>query len=147
LIGLSLSITSYIASLPFFAQQAVAGDTHTMLVAVIPLAFEWTAFMLLYTVVPNCPVRLRHAVIGAVVATLLFEISKRTFGAFVVSVPTYRVIYGAVAALPVFLIWIYVSWLVTLLGAQITACLPSWRTASRSVMSTKAGTGSARTRK
>jgi membrane protein len=129
LIGASLSITSYLLSLPWFTREPVLAGLRPFALGVTPVVFEFAAFVLLYTIVPNCPVRLRHAAIGAVVATVLFEVAKRVFGGFVVSFSTYRAIYGAVAALPVFLIWIYLSWVVTLLGAQVTAALPQWRAA------------------
>ncbi len=147
LMGLSLSITSYVASLPLFAQEPVARGIRSAPLAVAPIAFEWATFLLLYTVVPNCPVRWRHALVGAIVATVLFEIAKRAFSAFVVSFSTYRAIYGAVAALPVFLIWIYLCWVITLLGAQVTATLSHWRAAPRSVKPAISETGSARRRK
>jgi membrane protein len=127
LMGLSLSITSYFSSLPLFAPDRPVRGIRPRMLGVTPVAFEWATFLLLYIVVPNCRVRFRHAVVGAVVATVLFELAKRGFSAFVVSFPTYRAIYGAVAALPVFLIWIYLSWVITLLGAEITAALPYWR--------------------
>jgi membrane protein len=126
LMGLSLTITSYIASLPLFAQEKALTGKGSVLLQMVPLMFEFATFILLYMVVPNCAVRLRHAAIGAVVATVLFEIAKLMFGMFVRSFSAYQTIYGAVAALPVFLIWIYLSWVVTLLGAEVTAALPRW---------------------
>lgn len=146
LIGVSLTVTSYFASLPFL-NHATAGGLREGVLRTIPVIFEFAAFMLLYTAVPNCSVRLRHAAVGAVVAMVMFEIAKRGFGVFVASIPTYRVIYGAVAALPVFLIWIYLSWVITLLGAQVTAALPRWHAAPRSVTPAAPETGSARKRK
>lgn len=146
LIGVSLTVTSYFGSLPFL-NHSTAGGLRDGVLRTIPVIFEFAAFMLLYTAVPNCSVRLRHAAVGAIVATVMFEIAKRGFGVFVASIPTYRVIYGAVAALPVFLIWIYLSWVVTLLGAQVTAALPRWHAAPRSVRPAAPETGSARKRK
>ncbi len=147
LMGLSLTITSYVTSLPFIARESAFVGVRPVLFAIMPTVFEWATFMLLYTVVPNCPVRLRHAAVGAVIATVLFEIAKRAFGAFILSFPTYRAIYGAVAALPVFLIWIYLSWVITLLGAQVTATLPRWRVAPRVVKPEARETESVRKRK
>ena len=131
LIGLSLSLTSYLISLPLFAEQSALGGFRVFLLAMLPVLFEIMAFMLLYTVVPSHPVRLRHALIGGVFAATLFEITKRAFGLFVLHFSSYKVIYGAVAALPVFLIWIYLSWMVILLGAVVTATLPEWKPAVR----------------
>jgi membrane protein len=150
LIGASLTVTSYLVSLPMFARELAASGARPTALSIVPVVFEFAAFVLLYTAVPNCAVRLRHAALGGVIATVLFEIAKRGFAVFVTSFATYRAIYGAVAALPVFLIWIYLSWVVTLLGAQVTAALPHWRAAARTALPPTPATpetGSARKRK
>jgi membrane protein len=126
LIGLSLSITSYIVSLPYFSKTGALGGLRASLLGGLPPLFELGAFVLLYAVVPNVRVRLRHALIGGLVTMLLFELAKRGFAWFVLSVSTYRLLYGALAALPIFFIWIYLSWVVILAGAVVTAMLPQW---------------------
>jgi membrane protein len=126
LIGLSLSVTSYIVSLPLFAKGAPLGGLRAAALGALPPLAEWLAFLLLYTVAPSFPVRLRHALVGSLLAMVLFELAKRGFGWFVLSFPTYRLLYGALAALPIFLVWIYLSWVVTLLGAIVTATLAEW---------------------
>jgi len=65
----------------------------------------------------------RHAFAGAFAAALAFEGAKHGFAVYVKNVPTYELVYGTLAALPVFLIWIYVCWLIVLAGAAITATL------------------------
>ena len=127
LIGVGLYVTSYVASLPLLARGEMLAGVRTLLVYGIAPVAEWLAFLLLYTVVPNYPVRPRDAAIGAAIAMVLFEIAKRAFALFVVSFPTYRLLYGAMAALPIFLLWLYISWVVILLGAVVTAVLPQWR--------------------
>lgn len=127
LIAISLSMTTQLAALPLFARTAALGGLHGALFGLLPLLFEVAAFTMLYTVVPNATVRLRHAIVGALLAAVLFELSKRGFGVYVSRFSSYRLVYGAVAALPVFLLWIYLSWLVVLLGAVVTATLPEWR--------------------
>jgi membrane protein len=126
LIGASLSITSTLVtlSLGFFGAVEDAGVTMLKLASTLLtcLAFAW-----LYWVVPNRRVRLAHALIGGVVAGLAFEAMKRGFALYVASFPTYQLIYGTFAAFPIFLLWIYVSWLLVLAGAVITACLPYWK--------------------
>ena len=82
------------------------------------------AFALLYTVVPNRYIDWRDAAWGGLVAAIAFEIAKRLFAVFVTRFPTYTVLYGALAAVQIFLVWIYVSWLITLGGAVIAAALP-----------------------
>ena len=127
LIGISLSSTSYLISLPLFSRDAPLGGLKVFLMAAAPMSFEWLAFWALYVVVPNYRVRLRHGLIGSLFATVIFEIAKRGFAFFVTHFANYKAIYGAIAALPVFLIWIYLSWTIILAGAVMTATLPEWR--------------------
>ncbi len=127
LVGVSLSLTSYFMSL--FGRQFGLGGFRAFLLGLLAAGFEYLAFLMLYRVVPNYPVKLKHALTGALVAVVLFEVTKRGFGHFIVSFSAYRKIYGALAALPVFLVWIFLSWTITLLGAIVTAVLPGWRTA------------------
>ena len=69
----------------------------------------------------------KHAVAGGVICALLFEFAKYGFGIYVKEMPSYENIYGAVAIIPLFLIWIYISWVIVLFGAHITFCLSSFR--------------------
>ena len=79
--------------------------------------------------VPNRAVRPWHAVAGGLVAALLFEALKRAFGLFLAHFSSYEVIYGALAAIPVFLIWMYLAWTAALFGAEVAAAMPEWHTA------------------
>jgi membrane protein len=127
LMGISLSSTSYLFSMPLFSRHATLGELKIFLLAAAPVIFEWLAFWLLYVVVPNYRVRWRHGLIGSLLTTLLFEVAKRGFAYFVTHFTNYTALYGAVAALPVFLVWVYLSWTIILLGAVVTATLPEWR--------------------
>ncbi|HIP53541.1 MAG TPA: virulence factor BrkB family protein [Chromatiales bacterium] len=127
LMGISVALTSYIVSLPFFAGAAETVAIRSTLLAVLPLLVSVVAFTLLYLVVPNRRVPMRHAVAGGVVAAVLFEVAKRSFALYVTYFPTYEAIYGAMAMVPIFLIWLYLSWSVTLLGAEFTHCLGIYR--------------------
>jgi membrane protein len=69
--------------------------------------------------------------VGGVVAGIAFELMKKVFALYVTHFPTYTLVYGAFASVPLFLIWIYLSWLVVLSGAVIAAALPYWNTAIR----------------
>jgi len=122
LIGVSLAITSYVASLPFL-HDAVQPSKSGMFVRVLPFFAATLAFTLLYAIVPYRRIPLYHAMAGGVVAAALFELAKKGFTLFVTRFSTYEAIYGALAAVPIFLIWIYVSWLIILLGAEFTYCL------------------------
>ncbi|OGI41669.1 MAG: hypothetical protein A2150_02960 [Candidatus Muproteobacteria bacterium RBG_16_64_11] len=123
LIGVSLTLTSQLFSLPLFGGSDGMRAVRGVLQHGLPAVFEVLAFMMLYMLVPNAPVKWRHALLGSACAALLFELAKRGFAYYVAQVPTYQTIYGAVAVLPIFLIWIYLSWLVILLGAVVTANL------------------------
>ncbi|MDE2429689.1 MAG: YihY family inner membrane protein [Burkholderiales bacterium] len=123
LIGVSLSTTSYL----FTATSGVVGAVPLIGAVFYTLAsiFLTTgAFALLYLVVPNRTVDWHDAAWGGLFAAVAFEVAKRIFAVFVTHFPTYTVVYGALAAVPIFLIWIYLSWFITLMGAVIAASLP-----------------------
>lgn len=121
LIAASLSMSSYLLSLSILQEPGIANSLKTQLLGFLPFILELSAFVLFYLAVPNCEVRVKHALIGGLVAALLFELAKYGFAQYLFRVTTYQLIYGALAVLPVFLIWIYLSWLVVLIGAYITA--------------------------
>ncbi|MFZ6678226.1 YihY family inner membrane protein [Undibacterium sp. Tian12W] len=123
LVGVSISSTSYL----FTATSGVVGAVPflgAVFYTLTSIAFTTGAFTLLYLIVPNRAVEWRDAVWGGLFAALAFEIAKRIFASFVIQFPTYTIVYGALAAVPLFLVWIYVSWLIILIGAVIAAALP-----------------------
>ncbi|VAW91485.1 Ribonuclease BN [hydrothermal vent metagenome] len=121
LIGISLSVTTYLSTLKFFSDTISIQEIGYNYLAILPLITTTFAFTLIYKIVPNEKVPLAQALIGGIVAALLFELSKRGFAYFITSFSTYQLIYGALAAIPLTLIWFYVSWLVVLIGAEVTA--------------------------
>ena len=102
-----------------------------MLSAVTPFLLEAIGFALFYRLIPTKPVRLSDAVVGALVAALMFELLKRGFGVYLSFLGSYQTLYGALATLPIFLIWMYMAWLTVLFGAEVTASLPEWRSGRR----------------
>jgi membrane protein len=125
LIGASLSATYMAVHESFGALQLdMLGDA---LLGAIPFVLTCIALTLLYGVVPARSVEWQHALLGGVLAGIAFEIAKRTFAFYISRVPTYTLIYGAFATIPIFLIWLYMSWLVVLTGAIFTAMLPVFR--------------------
>jgi membrane protein len=127
LIAGSVAGTSYLVSIPFIEQAEAVVLMRSKLLSAMPVMISALAFGLLYALVPNRSVPWRHAVVGGLLAALLFEISKRGFALYVTTFPTYEAIYGTLAVVPIFLIWIYLSWTVTLLGAEFTYCLGIYR--------------------
>jgi membrane protein len=123
LIGVSMAVTSYLVSLPLFTDAAATLGFGRRLLGLTPLLASATAFTLLYAVVPNRRVPIKNAIAGGVLAAILFEIAKRGFAFYLTSFPAYEAIYGALAAIPIFLVWVYLSWVVTLLGAEFSCCL------------------------
>lgn len=125
LIGASLTISSYVVTLSLGlvgGAPRVAG----LLTRLAPGVLTIAAFTLLYYLVPGRRVSIRHALIGGVVAGVLFEIAKRGFALYVSGMTTYASVYGTFAAVPVFLLWVYVSWMVTIMGAVVAAMLPDY---------------------
>ncbi len=121
----SLALSSYLLSLPLLG----AGESSWLprLLGLVPLLVELAAFTLAYTIIPNRRVQLRHALAGGLLATLLFELAKWGLALYLRQVPSYEQIYGTLAVLPIFLIWLYLSWVVILLGASIAASLSAFR--------------------
>lgn len=125
LLGASVWATSYLLAQSLGVASRVPGAAD-VLVALVPFASIAIAFTLLYLLVPNRTVRFRDAVIGGMVAAVLFELMKRGLTFYLARVPTYAAVYGAFAVVPIFLVWLYMSWVVTVLGAVIAAMLPEY---------------------
>lgn len=123
LIGVSITFTSdlFSATSGLITNFPLLGAAFYTVISVL---FTMGAFTLLYMAVPNRLVDWRDAACGGLLAASAFEIAKRVFVVFITKFPTYTVIYGALAAMPIFLVWIYVSWLITLMGAVLAAALP-----------------------
>lgn len=130
LIGVSLSLTSYLVSFSLGLAKGVP-VVGMVTLKIVPVVLTIFAFALLYRIVPSRPVLPLHALIGGLVAGIAFELMKKVFTLYVTHFPTYTLVYGAFASVPLFLIWIYLSWLVVLSGAVIAAALPYWNTPIR----------------
>ncbi len=125
LIGASLSANKYVWSLSGDALQQLPKTIRAML-DYVPVILSGFAYAALFVFVPNRAVAWRDALIGGFIAAIMAEIFRHSFGEFV-SRGTTGSIYGAFAVLPLFLIWIYLSWYVVLFGAAIAATLPRLR--------------------
>lgn len=108
----------YVEGLPFFA---------TFILTIIPILLTAFAFTALYVYVPNRKVRWRDALIGGLITSIVLELLRVGFAFYIAKFPTYTLIYGAFATVPIFLMWVYISWIVVLSGATLVAILPNIR--------------------
>jgi membrane protein len=122
LVGSSIVVTSYIVSLVSLGDYDVFGIANIFL-RLLPMFASIGAFLVLYMVVPNKTVVFRFAFSGAIVAAVLFELAKKGFAFYVTQLPSYQAIYGALGTIPILFLWVYLSWLVTLIGAVFTVSL------------------------
>lgn len=123
LFGLSLTVTSQLFMATGEVVRAVP-FIGALFYTLVSIALSAGAYTLLYVTVPNRDVQWADAIWGGLVAALAFELAKRGFAIFIRQFHTYAIIYGALAALPLFLLWMYLSWMIALVGATITAALP-----------------------
>ncbi|EIB97626.1 MULTISPECIES: virulence factor BrkB family protein [Pantoea] len=126
LAGASLAISSYLLSLRWINATGVTSLVDQML-RIFPLLLSWLAFWLLYSIVPTQRVPPRDALIGALVAGALFELGKKAFALYVTMFPSYQLIYGVLAVIPILFLWVYWTWCIVLLGAEITVTLADYR--------------------
>ena len=121
-----LGLSLWASSLVLGTSMGLAGTLPPSLSFVLnlgPLMLGMAALTALFYFVPNAKVRLLDAIVGGLIASAAFELGKRGFTTYLVKLPTYKTVYGAFSVLPLFLLWIYFSWLVTLLAAMIAANL------------------------
>lgn len=122
LLGLSLWATSYVLGVSMGLIGALPASLSFVL-GMGPAMLSMVALTALFHFVPNAKVAWSHAALGGLIATVSLEMGKRGFAAYLFHLPTYKALYGAFAAFPLFLVWMYFSWLVTLISAMITANL------------------------
>jgi membrane protein len=125
LVGSSLVMTSYILSLVSIGDYDLLGLSN-IAVQALPLVASIAAFFILYMVVPNKVVPAKFAFAGASLAAVLFEIAKKSFAIYVTQLPSYEAIYGALSSIPILFLWVYLSWLVVLVGALFTVSLEDY---------------------
>lgn len=124
LAGASLAISSYLLSLHWASRLNSMIDA---MLGILPFILSWCSFWLLYSIVPTTRVPGRDASTGALVCAILFELGKKGFVLYITLFPSYQLIYGVLAVIPIFFLWIYWSWCIVLLGAEITVILGEYR--------------------
>jgi membrane protein len=122
---LALGAALALSAQPAFEQLAEGAVSRSNWRAFGIFSLSWFAFSLMFWLVPNRRVQLKHAVVGAFLSAVLFALAKKAFVVFVANA-SFNVIYGALATVPVFLFWLYLVWMVILLGASLAASLTTF---------------------
>lgn len=120
IIGGSIALSSYLFSI---VQTDGFLSVGQQLLSFMPFIFSWLAFAGVYTLVPHQQVTFRYALIGGFVAALLFYLATDLFSLYITNFPSQQIIYGALAVIPIMFVWIYFSWLIVLIGAEVTSTL------------------------
>jgi len=126
LLGGSLSLGTYLLVITSWAGGDVLSGFGGMMAKLLPTVLAIFAFSVFYAIVPNRPVRVKDALIGGITAGVLFGIIRKLFALYITTFPAYQTIYGALSTVPIFLIWMYLSWAIVLIGAEVTASLTQW---------------------
>ena len=124
LVGVSIAASTYVKAM---FESAASFSFGLKLLSFVPFLSTWFIFTLIYMVVPNKKVSIKHSAAGALIAAVFFTLGKQAFAWYIVTFPSYQLIYGAMATLPIMLLWIQLSWTVVLLGAQLAAVLAEVR--------------------
>ena len=122
LVGSGIAVSSYLVSLVSLGDYDVLG-TVNIFVRILPMLTSIAAFVLLYVLVPYKHVPIKYALIGGGLAAMLFEFAKKAFVIYVTQLPSYQAIYGALAIIPIMFLWVYLSWIIVLVGAVFTISL------------------------
>ncbi len=129
LLGTTISLRGYFYTLQQFVPDILAGQYFIGII--LPALVNLAGLMLLYILVPNKKVGISNAFFGALVSLFLFWILRRSFGLIIMKSATYKMLYGALATLPILLIWLYCVWAVVIFGATVTATLDEFRNAEK----------------
>jgi membrane protein len=124
LLAASLWLTTMVA---MWSQSLVGVNSVRMFYSALEFALVWAGLTALYRYVPNARVMARHAILGGLFAATALEVAKKLLAIYLLKMPAYNMIYGAFATVPLLLIWIYVAWLLVLIGAEIAASLAELR--------------------
>lgn len=115
--GVFMMLSSYLATIPFITDISHLRILQTIVIYLLPYVVAFIIFTFFNWILPSCYVPLRSAALAGIITTILFETFKYGFGIYITHFSNYQLIYGALATIPIFLLWIYVSWVLILLGA------------------------------
>jgi membrane protein len=124
-IGLALGLSTYLSSAAHALESLDILGIQALLVQTAPLLLSLAGFSLIYAAVPNCPVPFRHALLGGLFTALAFHAARGIFTKMVVG-SNYTLIYGAFAAVPLFLLWLYLCWNIVLIGGILVHSLSAY---------------------
>ncbi len=119
LIALSIILAARVQNIVLSEEWAQYTYIQSFTLQAIPYLLTWVAFFLVYKLIPYTTVYFKPALTGAVVATFLFEVAKNAFNFYLTNFATYTAVYGALATIPIFLFWLYLTWVIVLLGSVI----------------------------
>ena len=126
LLGTAFSMRGYLFTLQKFMPQDIAA-TEILISKLIPSMITMLLLVLVYVLVPNKKIKIGNAFVGSLVAVIMFAFLRKGFAYFMIKAATYKTLYGALATLPVFLIWMYLAWAVVIFGAVVTAALEEYQ--------------------
>ena len=122
----AMALSSVLFALPLLAQAEEGLGLKTQFLSFLPFLIVWVSLIASYLIIPNRTVRIRDAAISALLAALLFEGAKRGFASYLGSLTSYEKVYGTLAVIPIFMLWLYLSWLIVLLGASVCAAISAF---------------------
>ncbi|MBR1948419.1 MAG: YihY family inner membrane protein [Alphaproteobacteria bacterium] len=125
LYGVGFSLRGYFYTLQKFMPESMGTDYF--LSTMLPNLLTLGSIMMVYILVPNKKVKFMHAFVGAIIASIAFFIMRKFFGTFIASSVAYTTLYGALAAIPLLLVWLYFTWAVVIFGAAVTAALGEYK--------------------
>ncbi|MFZ9036141.1 MAG: YihY family inner membrane protein [Francisellaceae bacterium] len=118
LFGSGIAISSYLLSRQWLGM--IVFGYEKLFISALPVVFNFLVLLFIYKVVPYTRVKFLHAAAGALFAAVLIEIAKKLFGWYVLKLPTYELVYGALSIIPVFILWVLLSWQIFLLAAVVS---------------------------
>lgn len=141
LLGASFSLSGYFFAATQWVGIDTGGGVGGFFIALLPPIMIIFMLTMFYVIIPNRNISLSAGLIGGVTAGILFTLLRKVFGWYIITFPTYQNIYGALSVVPIFLIWMYLSWLIVLMGAVLTASTNEWQSADGKPMSATVSAG------